>query len=204
MIVGDKVLTDQDYELVKNSDRNFSLKLTWGEGREKITDRSLNGANVEVYYTATINEKTRLGREGNLNSARLRYSSNPNDSDDEEVTSWDYVEVFTYSLTLNKVDESDLALEGVEFKLEKRLADGTLRSIFVTAPTTFVSLRSGGFLFKAGYGQIPQAIPGRPPVLFARIRAILLLLSEYGQLCFIAMRSASLLLSPAGSGSLPA
>jgi len=41
----------------------------------------------------------------------------------------------------------------------------------VTAPTTFVTLRSGGFLFKAGYGQIPQAIPGRPPVLFARIRA---------------------------------
>ena len=43
--------------------------------------------------------------------------------------------------------------------------------LIVTAPTTFVSLRSGGFLFKAGYGQIPQAIPGRPPVLFARIRA---------------------------------
>ena len=29
----------------------------------------------------------------------------------------------------------------------------------------FTSFRSGGFLFKAGYGQIPQAIPGRPPVL---------------------------------------
>ena len=38
-------------------------------------------------------------------------------------------------------------------------------SFIVTAPTTFVSLRSGGFLFKAGNGQIPQANPGRPPVL---------------------------------------
>ena len=48
---------------------------------------------------------------------------------------------------------------------------GDMLNSFVTAPTTFVALRSGGFLFKAGYGQIPQAIPGRPPVLFARIRA---------------------------------
>ena len=117
MIVGDKVLTDQDYELVKNSDRNFSLKLTWGEGREKITDRSLNGANVEVYYTATINEKTRLGREGNLNGARLRYSSNPNDSD-EVVSPEDRAEsIFDMPAevdTLMKKGAKKLAKEGIK------------------------------------------------------------------------------------------
>ena len=92
----------------------------------------LNGAKVEVYFTATLNDSAKIGSEGNVNAARLRYSNNPNNADDFEYTPWDYVIAFTYKLDVNKVDQAGEALEGAAFKLEKKLADGSLQEIDLT------------------------------------------------------------------------
>ena len=70
----------------------------------------LNGATVDVYFTAVLNANAKLGNEGNVNSARLRYSNNPNNVDSFDKTPWDYVIAFTYKLDINKVDKDGEAL----------------------------------------------------------------------------------------------
>ena len=109
----------------------FTVSTGWGRNysdRMPINE-ALNGAKVEVYFTATLNNKAKVGSEGNVNAARLRYSNNPNNADSFEETPWDYVIAFTYKLDLSKVDQDGKALTGAEFKLEKKLADGSLQEI---------------------------------------------------------------------------
>jgi LPXTG-motif cell wall-anchored protein len=102
------------------------VTLRWtgaGEGASKqtIADANLNGAKVEVYFDATLNSNAKLGKEGNINGAKLAYSNTPDSADDheEEELPWDYVIAFTYKLDVNKVDDKGAALNGAEFKLEK-------------------------------------------------------------------------------------
>ena len=130
-----------DYEITSEAHR-FDLTLSWtGEEGEKISDENLNKAKVEVYFTAVLNENAVLGAEGNVNTGKLEYSCNPNvdqngelpegheDEETEEETEEDSVIAFTYKVVVNKVDEAGEALEGAEFRLEKKLADGTTETI---------------------------------------------------------------------------
>ncbi|HAB93634.1 MAG TPA: hypothetical protein DCF49_02530, partial [Lachnospiraceae bacterium] len=110
----------------------FTVTTGWGrnysEERMPISEQ-LDGATVEVFFTATLNDDAKIGSDGNVNAARLRYSNNPSSADDFDTTEWDYVIAFTYKLDINKVDQEGEALEGAEFKLEKKLADGTTEEI---------------------------------------------------------------------------
>ena len=123
-------LDTADYEFNYGA-HDFSVKLSWNGGEGIIGDSvlgdSLNDATVDVLFTAKLNSKAKLGSEGNINGARLRYSSNPADYDDsdesEEETPWDYVIAFTYQLDVNKLDPKGQPLEGAEFKLEKVIKD---------------------------------------------------------------------------------
>nr|AHF25646.1 peptidoglycan linked protein-fimbrial structural subunit-(LPXTG motif) [uncultured bacterium Contigcl_24] len=81
-----------DYEL-KSEDHSFDLTLTWtGEEGKRIADASLNEAEVEVLFTATLNSDAILGSYGNVNEGSLEYSCNPkvdsegNPSEDTEET----------------------------------------------------------------------------------------------------------------------
>jgi len=105
--------------------------------------KDINGvtasSNIVVEYTAKLNNDAVLGSTGNPNVADLEYSTNPYFSDengdgkddttggkeDTGYTPEDKVIVFTYKTVVNKVDQSNNPLKGAQFKLYKKLADGT-------------------------------------------------------------------------------
>ena len=142
-----------DYDLT-SKDHSFDLTLTWaGENGKKIADTDLNKAAVEVYFTAELNENAVLGNQGNVNTAKLIYSCSPNadELDKTEETKEDSVIAFTYEVVVNKIDEDGKALTGAEFKLEKKLTDGTLKLLDVVkaesgATFTFKGLDDGDYV----------------------------------------------------------
>lgn len=80
---------------------------------------------VIVSYTAKLNAKAEIGLPGNVNTAKLTYSNNPDQSGQGENqpthdTPEDKVIVFTYGLDVTKVDSKNdkTKLKDAEFKLK--------------------------------------------------------------------------------------
>ena len=89
---------------------------------------------ITVEYTSTLTESATLGKDGNLNQAKLQFSNNPNSEQEGEnsptgETPWDNVIVFTYKVTVNKVNENGEALKGAAFKLEKSYKDSSTKLV---------------------------------------------------------------------------
>lgn len=82
---------------------------------------------IEVEYTSELNTGAEIGAVGNPNEMYMEYSNNPNQTSGGELgkTKKDKVIVFTYKTIINKVKENHDALEGADFKLEKKMLDGT-------------------------------------------------------------------------------
>lgn len=85
------------------------------------------GSKIRVEYTSKLNEKAKIGKEGNVNSASLEFSNNPNQEQggtpDTGKTPWDNVIVFTYKVVVNKIDSSKKPLAGAAFELSKKVDD---------------------------------------------------------------------------------
>ncbi|MFM9320337.1 isopeptide-forming domain-containing fimbrial protein [Streptococcus sp. ST16] len=143
---------------------------------------------IVVEYSAKLNSNAVIGSQGNPNSVILKYSNNPNHSGDGNQkptippttppttpptppetpgkTPKDTVIVFTYKTVVNKVDQNGAALKGAEFKLFKKMQDGSLKEIATEAPITsdttsfgFKGLDDGDYILKetktpAGYNTI--------------------------------------------------
>ncbi|MCD8078472.1 MAG: SpaH/EbpB family LPXTG-anchored major pilin [Lachnospiraceae bacterium] len=85
------------------------------------------GSVITVKYTAELNENAVIGESGNVNTSYIEYSNNPNwDGNGEEPTGEtppETVVVFTYKVTVNKVEEDEngdeVPLEGAGFTLYK-------------------------------------------------------------------------------------
>lgn len=86
---------------------------------------------VVVTYTAKLNENAILGSAGNPNEVDLTYSNNPNKGGEGETgkTPKDKNIVFTYKTVVNKFDQDKKSLKGAAFKLEKKLADGSYKTV---------------------------------------------------------------------------
>ena len=82
-----------------------------------------NSDKIVVEYTAKLNENAVIGAAGNPNTAGLEFSNNPNNggAGDRGKTPEDKVIVFTYKLTVNKVDKDNKPLTGAEFSLFKKV-----------------------------------------------------------------------------------
>ena len=80
---------------------------------------------ITVTYQSQLNRNAVLGEQGNVNKAKLEYSNNPHGTG-TGTTPWDNVIVFTYKVVVNKVNQSNVPLEGAEFTLTKKLADGSV------------------------------------------------------------------------------
>lgn len=76
---------------------------------------------IVVTYNSTLNEAAVIGAAGNPNTVNLKFSNNPNSGGDGETgtTPDDTVIVFTYDVTVSKVDGDNKPLEGAEFSLYK-------------------------------------------------------------------------------------
>ena len=88
---------------------------------------SLNGAKVTIEFTAKLGTGAAIGSVGNKNDVKLEYSNNPNDAQggEEGETPKDTVRVFTYRVTVEKVDEKKQPLNGADFTLYKEVPAGT-------------------------------------------------------------------------------
>ena len=82
-----------------------------------------NSDKIVVEYTAKLNENAEIGAAGNPNTVYLDFSNNPNNGGegDRGKTPEDKVIVFTYKLTVNKVDKDNKPLTGAEFSLFKKV-----------------------------------------------------------------------------------
>lgn len=111
------------------------------------------GTKIRVEYTSKLNEEANIGKHGNLNSAGLEFSNNPNEEQNGEnkpstgETPWDNVIVFTYKVIVNKYANSvdpNNKLTGAEFTLKKKMKDGSLKDIDVVKSTDGTSFTFNG------------------------------------------------------------
>lgn len=85
------------------------------------------GSIITVEYQSELNEHAVIGSEGNPNTMYMEFSNNPNNEQGGETgkTPEDTVIVFTYKVSVNKVNENNQKLEGAEFTLEKKVKTST-------------------------------------------------------------------------------
>ena len=128
------------------------------------------GSVITVEYKATLTgSAVVVGKGGNDNKMYVEYYNNPNTVGDGKTpttgtTPEDKVVVFTYKAIVDKVDDKDQALSGAAFKLEKKLSNGTNKTIkefTAGADTTFefTGLDDGDYILTeivtpAGYNTI--------------------------------------------------
>ena len=108
--------------------------------KDFITKKNLAGQAITITYSATVNEYAEIGTTGNLNTANLEYSNNPNveyEGDNEPnpgeptgETPDDITAVYVTAIQIHKVDTSGNALKGAEFTL-------TGESVIKTGVTQF-------------------------------------------------------------------
>lgn len=101
------------------------------------------GSEITVEYEATLNDKAVVGSQGNPNGMHMTFSNNPN-GEGTGTTPTDKAIVFTYKTIINKVDQDNKSLAGAEFKLEKKLADGTWKEIAAVKNTEGTSFTFNG------------------------------------------------------------
>ena len=90
------------------------------------TTSAKNNSVIRVEYKSVLNEKANLGKPGNKNTMYMEFSNNPNneqggETDETGKTPNDTVIVFTYKVSVNKVNENNEKLDGADFTLEKKV-----------------------------------------------------------------------------------
>lgn len=142
---------------------NVVTSTTDGDTFDVVFDNLKNIADVKanskitVEYTATLNDKAVLGNQGNVNTAHLEFSNNPNEEHSGSGkpgtgnTPDDSVIVFTYQVVVNKTKANGDALSGAEFTLKKVLEGGTEKPVAVVKNTdgttfTFTGLDDGDYI----------------------------------------------------------
>ena len=112
-----------NYTVVTNPADGCTFEIVFDD-LKNVTGVTANST-ITVTYKSKLNDNAVLGAHGNVNQAKLEYSNNPRGSG-TGTTPWDNVIVFTYKVVVNKVDQENQPLEGAEFTLTKKLADGSV------------------------------------------------------------------------------
>lgn len=99
-----------DYTVATGSGESFVLKLT-ADGLAEVNGTADANGGFVVTYTGTLNTSATVGTAGNKNAAYVVFGTNATKTQTATAT------VYTYSLTVNKVDGSDNPLEGAVFAL---------------------------------------------------------------------------------------
>lgn len=96
---------------------------------------------IRVEYDATLNEHAVIGSAGNPNKMYMNFSNNPNSTQGGETgkTPEDTVIVFTYKVSVNKVNEKNETLDGADFTLEKKVKKNTNSDEYEWKPITKVT-----------------------------------------------------------------
>ncbi len=150
-----KTFWDKDEKKIDNPDAEGApaiaktkIKIVFNDFLNYITSKKVPaGTDIEVLYTATLNENAVVGgTEGNKNKVTLTYSNNPKHNyggnepgpDDDKVTGKtpeSKTETFTTSLTINKIDgETKKAFKGAKFKISGSMLDTVITTGEVYTP----------------------------------------------------------------------
>ena len=124
--IGDTDVTKYFTENVTTND-DGSTTVTWTCNDLKKAGVTLTAdTKVVVNYSAKLNGNAVIGAAGNPNEVNLTYSNNPNKGGEGETgkTPNDKNIVFTYKVTVNKVDQDNKPLSGASFTLYKKGTDG--------------------------------------------------------------------------------
>lgn len=126
VFVGDEVtgtkIDASNYTVVTNPADGCTFEIVFDD-LKKVTDVTADST-ITVTYKSRLNENAVLGKQGNVNTAKLEYSNNPRGSG-TGTTPWDNVIVFTYKVVVNKVDQNHDPLVGAQFTLTKKTKNGT-------------------------------------------------------------------------------
>ncbi len=121
---------------------------------------ALGGGYIVVEYTATLNSSAVVGNPGNPTEVYLTYSNNPNNADGSGtgVTPKDEVVVYTFTLPINKVDNSatPVALTGATFAIFTTEADAITAAGDPNTATNFDT----ALLFSGSAGSYTRATSG--------------------------------------------
>lgn len=115
------------------------------------TTSAKNNSVIRVEYKSVLNEQANLGKPGNKNTMYMEFSNNPNDDQGGETgkTPEGTVIVFTYKVSVNKVNERNEKLNGANFTLEKKVKKSTNPDEYEWKPITKVDGTAGDvFEFK--------------------------------------------------------
>ena len=116
--VGGIKLTPDKYDVITNTGDKCTFHVVINDLKQIASAAA--GAEVVVEYTSTLNEKAKIGSDGNPNEAHLEYSNNPHNSNDTTNTPNDKVTVFTFKVVANKINGADnQSLKGAAFALYK-------------------------------------------------------------------------------------
>jgi fimbrial isopeptide formation D2 family protein/LPXTG-motif cell wall-anchored protein len=116
-----------------------------------------NYSTVYITYEAALNKNAVLGNEGNVNTLSVTYSNNINDPSSTATSIDKTASVYSFSLTVNKVNENLNALSGADFQLQKQQEDDkgntswkTIDEITDASQSTFVfnGLSAGKYCLK--------------------------------------------------------
>lgn len=118
---------------VTNDNQTSTFTITFSDlyQMEDTSGNSIDphsGGNLIIDYQATLNEKAVMGGNGNINTASMTYSNNPNGTGTGKTPD-DTAIVFTYQLNVDKVDQDGNALVGAEFTLYKNDINGAWHAI---------------------------------------------------------------------------
>lgn len=105
------------------------------------TTSAKNNSVIRVEYKSVLNEQANLGKPGNKNTMYMEFSNNPNNEQGGEIgkTPEDTVIVFTYKVSVNKVNEKNQKLDGADFTLEKKVKKNTNSDEYEWKPITKVT-----------------------------------------------------------------
>lgn len=105
------------------------------------TTSAKNNSVIRVEYKSVLNEQANLGKPGNKNTMYMEFSNNPNNEQGGEIgkTPEDTVIVFTYKVSVNKVNEKNEKLDGADFTLEKKVKKNTNSDEYEWKPITKVT-----------------------------------------------------------------
>lgn len=98
------------------------LTVTAKNGNIKNIPTITKDSKIVVLYSATLNDKAKMGKPGNPNEVYLEFSNNPYDSGEGKPTGKtpkDKVTVFTFKIVVNKVKGDNNPLAGAGFTLYK-------------------------------------------------------------------------------------
>ena len=117
--VGGTKLTPDKYDVITSTGDKCTFHVVIDDLKQ--IPSAAAGAKVVVEYKSKLNEKAKIGSEGNPNEAYLEYSNNPYDTNGTTTTPKDKVTVFTFKVVANKIDgATDEALKGAAFALYKQ------------------------------------------------------------------------------------